>query len=209
MKKILDKLRNKIIINKKMVTFFAVITIIAIISGSIYMMVLSKNDQSLVKEEMTLFFDNIKNNKLNYFEVIKNTGISNITFIIVIWVLGLSIVGLPIVVVMYFSKIFILGFSLASIIANYKLKGLLIALLYIFPHQLINIIIYGILVIYSVSLSLKLLSTALKKKTLDFKLVMNKYLFILCLSVIVIIITSLLETFLMPNLIKIVQNIFK
>lgn len=209
MKKILDKLKSKIMINKKMFIFFSIITILAIISGSIYMMVLSKSDQSLVKEEMTLFFDNIKNSKLNYLDVIKNIGISNITFIIVIWLLGLSIVGLPVIVIMYFSKIFILGFSLASIIANYGLKGLLMALLYIFPHQLVNIVIYGILVIYSVSLSLKLLSTALKKKTLDFKLVMNKYLFILCLSVIVIIITSLMETFLMPNLIKIVQNIFK
>ena len=119
----------------------------------------------------------------------------------------MSVIGLPITLFLFFSKTFVLGFSVASIIANYKLKGCLLALSYIFPHLIINIFIYMVLSMYSLSLSLKIIHIIVKKQSLDFKFVMQKYIKVLLISIVGIIITSLMEVFLSPIMMKLVISI--
>lgn len=207
--KIVDKLKNTIVINKKMIICLIVIVLVGIITGSLLVAVLNESDKNLVTEYINTFFNNIKDNKLNYIDTLKNSLISNISLIIVIWLLGISIIGVPIITFLYFCKSFILGFSLSSIIMHYKIKGCLIAFLYIFPHQVINIIMLTILMTYALSLSFKLISSFFKKKTIDFKIIMKKYLVILLFSLLISIISSLLEVFLMPKLIKMVIPLIK
>ena len=207
--KIMDKLKNAIVINKKMITCLIVIVLVGIITGSLLVAVLNESDKNLVTEYINMFFNNIKDNKLNYIDTLKNSIISNMSLIIVIWLLGISIIGVPIITFLYFCKSFILGFSLSSIIMHYKIKGCLIAFLYIFPHQIINIIMLTILMTYALSLSFKLISSFFKKKTIDFKIIMKKYLVILLFSLLISIISSLLEVFLMPKLIKMVIPLIK
>ena len=207
--KIVDKLKNTIVINKKMIICLIVIVLVGIITGSLLVAVLNESDKNLVTEYINTFFNNIKDNKLNYIDTLKNSLISNISLIIVIWLLGISIIGIPIITFLYFCKSFILGFSLSSIIMHYKIKGCLIAFLYIFPHQVINIIMLTILMTYALSLSFKLISSFFKKKTIDFKIIMKKYLVILLFSLLISIISSLLEVFLMPKLIKMVIPLIK
>ena len=207
--KIMDKLKNAIVINKKMIICLIVIVLVGIITGSLLVAVLNESDKNLVTEYINTFFNNIKDNKLNYIDTLKNSIISNMSLIIVIWLLGISIIGVPIITFLYFCKSFILGFSLSSIIMHYKIKGCLIAFLYIFPHQIINIIMLTILMTYALSLSFKLISSFFKKKTIDFKIIMKKYLVILLFSLLISIISSLLEVFLMPKLIKMVIPLIK
>lgn len=207
--KLVDKLRNKVTINKRLMTFLFIISIIGIIFGSIYTIILSKSDKELVSEYLLNFVNSIKDNKIDYLSVFFNTLIANLSFIIIIWLLGMSVIGIPISLIMFFSKSYILGFSIGSIISNYGITGIIFGLFYIFPHQIINIFIYILLLIYSISLSLKMINSIFKKKTIDFKIIMNKYLFILLISIISIIITSLIEAYLMPNILKIVTPLLK
>ena len=123
--------------------------------------------------------------------------------IIIVWLLGISIIGIPIVIIMFFIKSFTLGFSISSIIFNYKLKGCLLAFTNIFPHQILNFLIYMILTTYSIFFSLKIINSIIKKKTIDFKILMNKYFKVLIFSIIIILISILIEVFITPLLIKI------
>ena len=207
--KVLDKLRNTVKINKKITSFLFIIAIIGIIFGAIYTIILSKTDKQLVTEYLDNFISQIKDNKLDYMSALISTIVSNLSFIIIIWLLGISVIGIPVSLFMFFTKTFILGFSITSIIYRYKLVGALYSLIYIFPHQIINLIIYIILMLYSLSLSLKLIYSIFKKKTIDFKLVMNKYTLVLIISIVSIIITSLIEVYIFPNIIKLILPILK
>lgn len=202
MKKILDKLRQKIKSNKRMLVFLLGLMIIAIITGAIFATVLSKSDQGLVKDYIAKFFQNIETNKLNNLLAFKNSFISNLIFILGIWLLGISVVGIPIMLFMYFSKAFILGFSISNIILNYKLKGCLLSFVYVFPHHIINLLIFIFLIIYAFSFSLKIINALFKKKTIDFKLIINKYSIVLAICIAGIVVTSLIEVFLTPVFIK-------
>ena len=196
----MDKLIKELHINKKGITFLLGILAIGFISGVIFITIISKSDQTMVKEYITSYFGNIKNNNYDYLEIFKGTFIDNLSFIIIIWLFGMSVIGVPINIFYYFIKAFILGFSISSMILTFKIKGCLYALIYIIPHNIINLFIYSILLYYSINFSLTLIYAIIKKKNLNFKIIMSRYLKILLITFITIIITSLYETFIIPNI---------
>lgn len=195
---ILDKLKYGTINNKKIIFFLIGLALIGIISGSIFITILSKSDQSLVREYITNFMNNIFNNQVNYSETLTNSLINNLGYIIIVWLLGISIIGMPIVIFMFFSKIFVLGFSVSSFILTYKAKGLLLAFFYIFPQHIVSIIIYTLVTLYSVKMSNNLIYSIFKKKDVNFKKIINKYIMILLICLGGILICSLYETFIIP-----------
>ena len=205
----MDKLLSKIKLNKKIVIFLAIISGIAIISGSLLVVLLDKSDKIMISSYLTNFINDLSQYKIEYISVLEDSLITNITLILGIWLLGISVIGIPIVSFLYFSQIFTFGFALASIILNYKFKGLFLVLIYTFPHYLIFMFMLLILTSYSIILSIKLITTVFKKKQIDFKIISNKYLLILLFSVIVVIMYSLYETFALPNIIKLIIPILK
>ncbi len=202
MKKQMDKLKNKTASNKKIIVFLVGLFLIGLIAGSIFITIISKSDQALVKEYIKEFVNKADKNKLNYLEALKNASLSNGLFIVIVWLLGFSIIGIPIVIFMYFSKAFILGFSLSSFILQYKFKGLLLALIYFFPHHVVNILAYTLILIYSLKISFILINSIIKKKTISFKAIMNRYLIVFAVSIGMVIVASLYECFVVPFLIR-------
>lgn len=202
MKKKMDKLKNKTTSNKKIIVFLVGLFLIGLIAGSIFITIISKSDQALVKEYIKEFVNKADKNKLNYLEALKNASLSNGLFIVIVWLLGFSIIGIPIVIFMYFSKAFILGFSLSSFILQYKFKGLLLALIYFFPHHIVNILAYTLIMIYSLKISFILINSIIKKKTISFKAIMNRYLIVFAVSIGMVIVASLYECFVVPFLIR-------
>ncbi len=158
---------------------------------------------------MERFVNTVQNGKLNYANAILNTLVSNFSFTSIIWLLGISIIGIPIILFMYFTKSFMIGFSIASFILKYKAKGVLYAIVYIFPHHLINLIVFTLLLIYSLKFSYYLLNSILKKKTIHFKTLMNPYLSVLVIVMVTLLITSLYETFAVPYFLKQLLHVVK
>ena len=169
MKKIMDKFKSNIKYNKKIIVFLVVLGIIAIISGSIFTVMLNSSDKQLTIDYINNFINNLSNNNLDYISALQNGLTSFLVFILVVWLLGMSVIGIPVILFMYFSKIFVLGFSISAMITSYGLKGCLLSFAYIFPHQIINIITYTILVLYALKVSGKILYYIIKKEKLDFK----------------------------------------
>ena len=196
----MDKLKIKI--NKKIFVFLFVLMLMGIIAGSIFTTILNSSDKELVINHLNEFIDNINNNKLDYIFALKNNLITNISYVILIWLLGISVIGLPIIIIMFFTKCFILGFSVGAVLTTFKLKGILISLVYVFPGQVISLLFLLLLMMYSMSFTFKMIYAILKKKSIDFKLIMNKYFKILLIVLGVVILMSLYDTYLMPRLIK-------
>ncbi len=208
MNKIMDKLNKRVTINRKLFIFLFLLFIIGLLVGSLFTTILKDSDQTLVKDSLNNFLTSINKNQLKVETTFLPALFSQIVYVLSVWLLGVSILGLPIVIILYFSKSFTLGFSIGSLLYHYHTKGILLSIAYIFPHQIINFFIYTILTIYSLSLSLKLLDSLIHKKRLDFRFILNKYLFILILSLVGVIITSSLEIFVMPKLISYILKIF-
>lgn len=204
MKKIWDKTFKKIHTNKRMLVFLFTLLFMAVLFGSFFATKLSTNDLEEIKSSLDTFFSMTKQNKLNPLPAFFQSFGANMMFTIAIWILGISVIGAPLMIVLFFMKAFTLGFTIASMIKIYHLKGLLYSLIYIFPHQVINLLVFIFFIMFSMSLSITLFQALLKKKTVDFSKVMNRYVFILAITIGILIITSLLEIYLMPFLFRMV-----
>ena len=88
----------------------------------------------------------------------------------------------------------------------YHMKGLLYSFIYVFPHQVINLLVFTFFIMFSMSLSITLFQALIKKKTVDFSKIVNRYLFVLVFTVVILIITALLEIYLMPFLFRMVLS---
>jgi len=182
--------------------------IIGIITGSIFIMVINTNDKSLVVEHITKFFSNVNSSDYSYLDSLKNMLSLNYFYVIVIWVLGLSILGILVNIFLTYLKGFIIGFTTSSLIITYGFKSILAVILYIIPHTLINSIVIIVLTIYSITFSRYLLIQIFQKKDMKTKNFMKKYLIILLIAVALTLVSSISEVYLFPFLLKLIIKLY-
>lgn len=208
MSEIINSFKLKIIRNKRKVIFLLGLALIGFISGSIFITFLSKSDRNLTINYINNFITSIRSDNLNYTFTLKSAILENIFYTFLIWILGISIIGIPINIIIFYFKSFMIGFSISSFFLIYNLKSIPIILIYLLP-QLLYLFILTVLMLYSLNFSLRLLDALLNRKSLDFKVLFNNYLGILLLTLIFIIIVSLFETFVVPFILKKLLIIFK
>lgn len=195
--------------NKKVNLFVIFIVILGIISGSLFLMVLNENDKSEVINEISTFMANINTNNINNFNSFKNSLIEGMILIILSWILGMSIVGVIFNIFFIYMKSFTIGFSISSFILVYKYKGILSSLIYVIPSQLINILIILILGVYTLLFSKYLFKMIfLKDKTVNLGKFFKKYVLVFGICIILCVISSLCEAYLLPSLLKVMIKLF-
>lgn len=167
-------------------------------------MISNETDKTSVITQIQTFFTNISNNSIDNGLALKNSLIINYIFIGAIWLLGLSMIGIIANIFITYLKGFLVGFSISSIFLTYGYKGILASLLYTFPVQILNLIIIWTLSVYSIMFAKNLLQIIISKKNTNNRLMLKKYSIILMFCIILSFISSLLEVYLFPNILKLV-----
>ena len=195
------KKRNFISNNKNQKRLYLILiglAIVSIIIGIIFIFFISNDNKTYIKESLNNYFNN-QNTSINYFF---KSLFNNFIYVIVIWVLGISIIGIPIIIFMYLFKSFLLGFSISSIINSYGLKGILISLIDILPGKFLYLIIILLISFYSLSFSLKIIKNLFFKRPVNFRESMNKYSKILVICLISSLLITIYQVFIESILLK-------
>lgn len=204
MKKIINYLNEAIKKERWVFIFCFILFITGLVFGSLFINFISKADKNELIDQLTLYINNSKQLSESVFGIKAFLAdlLNNDIQLILIFILGVSIIGILFVILILFFKGFMLGTSLAIMIYKYSVKGIILAFLYIFPSYVINILIYILLCFFAVTSSKKVIKALMKKGSLDFKLFLGRYLLSLIVSIFLMIISSFLNTYLTPVLIK-------
>lgn len=194
MKELLKKLKTK----KVFIVIF-IITILAFIAGILLVSIESKSNKELITTSLETFFKEVKENKLNTASLLSKSITSNLIMNTIVWLLGISIIGLPTVLLILGFKSLTFGFTISSILYTYKLNGLLKVIIYLFPN-IINLFILFVLTYYSINFSLMLFNYLFRKKEYNKRLIVNRYLKLLIIAIVISILTSVIEVFVLPKL---------
>lgn len=194
MKELFKKLKTK----KLFILVFA-ITLLCFIAGMLLISMLSKSNKELIINSLNNFYTSLKENKISSSNLLYKTMTSNLILNIIIWVLGISIIGIPIVIFILGFKSLSLGFTISSLIYTYKFNGLLKAIIYLIPN-IINIFIVFILVYYSISFSINLFNYLFRKIEFNKRVIVKRYLKLLIVAILLSILTSVTESFILPKL---------
>jgi len=112
---------NTIIPNKRINYFILFVITLGIISGSIFLVLINQNDKVNVVNQITNFMNNINSNNIISVQALKNSLLINFTYVLLIWILGMSIIGVLFNIFFIYIKGFVLGFSISSLIYVYGL----------------------------------------------------------------------------------------
>ena len=194
MKELFKKLKTK----KLFILVFA-ITLLCFIAGMLLISMLSKSNKELIINSLNNFYTSLKENKISSTNLLYKTMTSNLILNIIIWVLGISIIGIPIVIFILGFKSLSLGFTISILIYTYKFNGLLKAIIYLIPN-IINIFIVFILVYYSISFSINLFNYLFRKIEFNKRVIVKRYLKLLIVAILLSILTSVTESFILPKL---------
>jgi len=202
MNKVIAKAKKNITSQKQKYLFLAVILLIGIVSGILFIFFISKTDKSLVNDELNLFFKILKENQLDYVSSLINSISSNILYFVIVWILGISIIGIPVIIFLLFLKGFIFGFSISSIIVNYGVKGLFLTISYQVPHNVIMLVLYVLISFYAINFSIRLFKMLFLKENINLNPYFKRYNQVIGISILIAILCSLFEVFVSPILIK-------
>ena len=204
MKKIINYLTETIKKERSLLIFTTIIFIIGIVVGSLFINLITKDDKNLLISQVELFFNSIKklNNSVFGINIFLKELLDNGLQLFIIFVLGISMIGIPAVIVILFFKGFMLGTTLGTIILKFKLKGILGCLLYVFPVMILNIIVYIYFSFFAVHVSIKFLKALIKKENLNFRTFLGKYILTFLISILCMTILCLLDAFLTPLILK-------
>mgnify|MGYP004530466873 FL=1 len=195
---------------KKFYLFLFSLMIIGMIAGILFVVFSDKVNKKSIITNTTTFFSTVKYSvKVSYGKSLLNSILINTGYTFLIWLLGISIIGIPIIIGILVFKCFVFGFSISSIIASYGIKGILGAICYNFPHQVILLIVYLLLSFYALSFCYKLFCYLFLRKNINFKRGMKKYFKILIICLIINIIVSLYEVFLSTYFMKLFTLLIK
>ncbi len=204
LKKVKTKVTNKLAEQKKIYIFLIIVMLIGLILGIIYAVILNKSDHAIVTTSLDSFFTSIKNNDIDYKSALINSLVGNISFVTFIFLLGISIIGIPLIIFSLASSAFIFGFSLSSIIYTYHFNGILKAITYLFPHQMITLLMSLFLGFYALYFGIKLFKYLFRGIDINLRSSMKRYLQVYITVLLIFILCSFIEVFLSPALIKLV-----
>lgn len=193
MKNILKNIKEN-----KLFTILLIITILSILLGILFPAILTTNNKELIKTSITDYFTAIDNNKIEYIKSLITILSNNIFVTISIWLLGISIIGIIIIIIEVFIKGFIVGFSLTSILVTYGIKGILISIIYTITN-ILSLLVTFLLSYYAISFSIMIYKTIFKKKNYPKEIIVKRYIKIGLLALLSSIVISLIEVFIIPK----------
>ncbi|WP_042458070.1 stage II sporulation protein M [Neobacillus dielmonensis] len=184
--------------------FVVVLFFMGVIFGAIVVNSMSFTQKEDLFYYLSQFFGQVSDGKTaGSVDLFLQSFFHNSKFIGLIWVLGISIIGLPIILILLFVKGMVVGFTVGFLVSQMGWKGFALAFVSILPQNVIIIPVFIIMAAFSVIFSMRMIKRQFVKKFSEPILPFFKgYIFALFAAVIFISAASGLEAYLSPWLMK-------
>ncbi|MGX6442645.1 stage II sporulation protein M [Neobacillus sp. K501] len=184
--------------------FIVILFLMGVIFGAIVVNSMSITQKQDLFYYLSQFFGQILNEKTaGSSDLFLQSFLHNSKFIGLIWILGISIIGLPVILIVLFIKGMVVGFTVGFLVSQMGWKGFLLAIVSILPQNLIIIPIFILMAAISVIFSLRMIKIQFFKKYGQPILPLFKgYIFTFIAAVIFISAASGIEAYVSPWLMK-------
>ncbi|GEN31868.1 stage II sporulation protein M [Cerasibacillus quisquiliarum] len=146
-----------------------VFTIILFLTGIIFGAFIVNSMHFVQKQDLFFYLEKFfgqlaTEDFLNRIDILKSSFAYHVKYLIFIFILGLSIIGLPLVWILLFLKGLVVGFTVGFLVNQLGMKGFLIASIAVAPQNLLIIPIYLIAGSLSMIFSLTLFNKLISRK---------------------------------------------
>ena len=199
--KIKETIKEHIINNLREYIIILLIFIIGIFLGVFFINNMQDTQKNEISEYINTFITNFKNSSdVDSLQLLKTSMIQNIILGIAIWFFGTTVIGIPVVFGIVLYRGFCLGYTISTCITVMGLsKGLLFVLITL---VLQNLIFIPAIIAIAVS-GFKLYKSIVKDRKVDnIKLEILRHTIFSLIMMILLVISSLIETFVSTEILK-------
>ncbi|MBU5466323.1 stage II sporulation protein M [Virgibacillus sp. MSJ-26] len=163
------KKRNVAINHVKEHATVYVFMIILFLTGIIFGAILVNSMNFVQKQDLFFYLERFflqiqEGNSIEKNEVFKSSFFYHAKYLFLLLILGLSVIGLPIVWILLFLKGLVVGFSVGFLVNQIGLKGFFLAALSIAPQNILTIPLYIVAGSFAMIFSLTLLNKLFSRK---------------------------------------------
>lgn len=136
----------------------------------------------------------------------------NAKYLGLMWILGISVIGMPIIFIMIFLKGIVVGFTVGFLVNQMGVSGFFLSFVSVLPQNVLLIPAYLIMGTCAIAFSLKLIRQLFVKRSLHDAPIQwfGRYAFVLLVILFLALISSLFEAYLSPVLMeKLTSRLFK
>ncbi|GIP48510.1 MULTISPECIES: stage II sporulation protein M [Paenibacillus] len=120
--------------------FVSVLFLMGVVFGALMVNALTLEQQQDISRYLGDFFLSINEGGVEFqTQAFWDVAALHLKWLGLIWLLGLSVIGLPGILILDFLKGVLIGFTVGCLVGQYTWKGLLFALVSVAPHNLIVI----------------------------------------------------------------------
>ncbi len=190
--------------------FVCLFFMIGISAGVFTIKALSPYQKQELISYMRNFFQILQNSSVDEFSVLKQSLVNNLQTCIFIWLLGITIIGFPIILILVAIRGLIIGFTVGFFIEQMGWRGILFALLSILPQNLFIIPSILAISVIGISFSIMLIKNKFQKHYHYHQIsIFRQFIFyssiIFCI-LIVIVVGCLIEAYITPVFMKIISK---
>ena len=199
--KIKESIKEHIMNNLREYIIILLIFIIGIFLGVFFINNIQDEQMAEISEYINTFINNLKNSyEVDNLDLLKTSMLQNIVLGVAIWFFGTTVIGIPVVFGIVLYRGFCLGYTISTCITVMGLsKGLLFVLITL---VLQNLIFIPAIIAIAVS-GFKLYKSIVKDRKVDnIKLEILRHTIFSLIMMILLVISSLIETFVSTEILK-------
>lgn len=187
--------------------FTTVLFIMGVVFGSLTVGALSAEQREDLLGYLQHFFNGLEQGTIaDPNTALKHAAAHHLKYIGLMWILGLSIIGAPLVLVLIFLKGLVIGFTVGFFVRELSWDGLGFAFLSVFPQNLIIVPAMIIVSVASIGFSLLLLRNRFIHRRGTIYPQFMSYSFLVFVMACVLIFASFFEAYMSPKLMQAVAG---
>lgn len=190
--------------------FVVVLFLMGVIFGAIVVNSLSFTQKEDLFYYLSQFFGQVSEGKVAASkDLFYQSFFHNSKFVGLMWVLGVSVIGLPITLILLFMKGMVIGFTVGFLVNQMGWEGFVLSFVSVLPQNLLIIPVFIIGATLSVSFSLKMIRRQFMKKIgQPIMPMLGAYVLAFSAALVCIAVAATLEAYVSPLLMKtIVESI--
>lgn len=184
--------------------FTIVLFLMGVIFGAIVVNSLNLSQKQDLYYYLTQFFGQVaKGEFASAYDMFQQSYFHNLQYIGFMWVLGISIIGLPLILVLLFLKGVVVGFTVGFLVNQMGWQGFLLSFVSVMPQNFIVIPAFIIMGTIAISFSLKMVRNQFMKRMHEpiFPMIM-RYAFVMVAISALLLISASLEAYVSPMIMK-------
>nr|WP_295971718.1 stage II sporulation protein M [uncultured Bacillus sp.] len=184
--------------------FVIVLFLMGVIFGAVVVNSLSFSQKEDLYYYLTQFFGQVSNEKIaTSNDLFKQSFLHNSKFIGLMGLLGISVIGLPLILIFLFMKGMVVGFTVGFLVNQMGWSGFLLSFVSVLPQNFIIIPVFIFTTALAVNISLKMVRRQFMKKISEPILpLLGKYIMSLCAALLLLVGAAAIEAYLSPSLMK-------